>query len=386
MITTEAWVLHRGPEQAGSALDSGDFRHETYTIPDLEDDELLVEPLFGCWEGNMSHALARRPIDVCRQRGEENVVLGNSGVVRVLRAGPAVKDAREGDVGALISLARVDRSGYITQAFGYDAPGTVGVLARRTKIRAHMLLPLPPATPYSLEQWAVHSLRYCTAWSNWKVALGAYRLQVSEAEDAAPHVWGWGGGTTFAEIDLARRQGCRAAMITGSDARLEMLARAGILGVDRRKFPHLSFDEARFGADPAYRRGYQESERAFLDTVKEYTGGHGAAIFVDYVGSPVFRATLKALGREGVLTTAGWLLGMVTSSNRAIECINRHIHVHTHYTRLSEAIEAMEYSERTGWMPEVTEVHGWEDIPRLARTAARGETSSYFPVYRINPV
>ena len=79
MIITDAWVLRRGAEGAGSALETDDdFRRETISLPALADDELLVEPLFDCWEGNMSHALARWPIDVCRQRGEERVVLGSA--------------------------------------------------------------------------------------------------------------------------------------------------------------------------------------------------------------------------------------------------------------------------------------------------------------------
>lgn len=386
MITTEAWVLHQGFEGAGSALDTGDLRRETFSFPELADDELLVEPLFGCWEGNMSHAIARRPIDVCRQRGEPRVVLGNSAVMRVLRAGAAARDVREGDVGTLWGAGRVDEFGYMTLAHGYDAPGTVGALARRTKIRRWNFLPLPTTSPYSYAQWAAHSLRYTTAWSNWRTAQGAYRLQVSAEEDPAPHVWGWGGGTTYATLDLARREGCRAVMLSASDDRLAAVQRAGIEGINRRAFAGLAFDERRYAADAAYRQAYQAVERAFLAVVKERTRGRGAAIFIDYIGAPVARATTKALAREGVLTTAGWLLGMHTSLNRAVECIARHIHVHTHYARRVEALAAIDYSLRTGWMPEVTEVHAWEDVPRVAREAADGSGRSFFPVIRINPV
>lgn len=386
MITTEAWVLRRGPDEGRSALGTDDFRIETYSFPDLEDDELLVEPLFGCWEGNMSHAIARRPVDVCRQRGEEKVVLGNSAVLRVLKVGAAVRGVREGDVGALWGAGKHDDLGYMMLAFGYDAPGTVGVLAKRTKIRAWNFLPIPPGSPYSYEQWAVHSLRYVTAWSNWRVAQGAYRLQVSPSEDPAPHVWGWSGGTTFAEIDLARREGCRVAMLSGSEARLAALEQAGITAIDRRGFPGIELDEKQYAADPAYRRAYQEAERAFLRVVRERTEGKGVAIFIEYIGAPVARATVKALARQGVLATAGWLLGMSTTHNRALECIARHVHVHTHFARRAEALDAMQYSIRTGWMPDVTEVHGWEDVSRLAGDAAGGATRSFFPVYRVNPV
>ena len=77
---------------------------------------------------------------------------------------------------------------------------------------------------------------------------------------------------------------------------------------------------------------------------------------------------------------------MKTPVNRAVECIHRHIHVYTHYARRKDMTEAIHYSLRTGWMPEVSEIYDWEDVPRLARSAATGATRSFFPVYRVNPI
>ncbi|WP_177326020.1 zinc-binding dehydrogenase [Nannocystis exedens] len=369
-----------------SALDSGDFRLEKFSFPAPAGDELLVEPLFGSWEGNMTHSLQRRPIDICSQRRERRVVIGNGSVLRVLRAGADVRGIHEGDVGILYGGHVQDEFGYTVLVQGYDAPGTVGVLAKRTKIAARNFLPLPLESRHRLEQWAAFSVRYLTAWSNYRVALGAYRLQVEEHQDPAPFVLGWGGGSTLAALDLARRAGCRAAMVTGSPQRLAELERGEIAGIDRRAFADIEFDEARYSADPAYRDAYRASEQAFLATVRAWTGGRGAAIVFDYIGAPVFRASVKALGRQGVLATAGWLLGMQMTLNRAIECIGRHVHVHSHYIRHGDSPVAMHYAEREGWMLQVSEIYPWEEIDRLARDAAAGRLRSYFPVYRVNPV
>src|SRR5215475_2052693 len=97
MNTTEAWVLHRGNNDV-SDRKPGELRLETYTFPEITPHEVLAEPLYGCWEGNMTHAVLRRPVDVCRQRGEERIVIGNAGVVRILQIGDAVKSVRRGDV------------------------------------------------------------------------------------------------------------------------------------------------------------------------------------------------------------------------------------------------------------------------------------------------
>src|SRR4051812_38129555 len=112
---TDAWIL----SAAGGGL-----RRETISF-DLGPRDVLAEPLYGCWEANMAHALARHPVDICRERGEERVVIGNAGVVRVLRAGSEVRGLREGDVGMVFAAGIADAQGYMSKVLGYDAPGTL---------------------------------------------------------------------------------------------------------------------------------------------------------------------------------------------------------------------------------------------------------------------
>ncbi len=179
VITTDAWVLHAGParQESGEAV-PGELVREEFSFPDITENEVLVAPLYGSWEANMSHALERTPVDVCRQRGEDRMVIGNFGVVRVERTGEAVTRVKEGDLCLIQAFARTDEDGYVKLVHAYDAPGTTGVLARRTKIGEHLLLPLPKDTRYSLQQWAASYGRYWTAWDNWKVAHACWRSQV----------------------------------------------------------------------------------------------------------------------------------------------------------------------------------------------------------------
>lgn len=383
MYTTDAWVLHRGdPDRPEPAQ----LRREPFTFADLAADEVLVEPLFGCWEGNYGHAIARSPIDICAARNEDKVVIGNSGVVRVLEPGTAVQGLLEGDVCMVAGAFGFDKYGHMTTVFGFDAPNTIGLMAKRTKIAARCLLPIPQGDAYSLRQWAAFSVRYTTAWSNWKVALGALRLLMSESDLPAPFVWGWGGGSTLAELDLARRVGCQTAMISGRSSRLEVIRRLGIHPVDRRHFKDLHFDEHRLRSDPEFRKRYTASERAFLDYVREHTGGEGVSIFLDYIGTPVARCTLKALSRQGVIATAGWREGTTVAYNRAAACIRRHTHVHTHGFRRSEAVDAMQYAQQTEWLPPICEeLCRFDDLPLLAARFAEDAVDSYFPLFEINP-
>jgi NADPH:quinone reductase-like Zn-dependent oxidoreductase len=388
MIKTEAWVLYEGA-QKGNPGDSvaGELRREEYTFPDITEWEVLAEPIYGCWEGNMSHAIERDPVDICRQRGEEKVVIGNAGVVRVLKTGSAVTSVEEGDLCLVFCNGVWDKLGYPKKILAYDAPGTVGLLTKQTKLHERNLIKIPPDTRHDLQQWAAFSLRYITAWANWKVAYGCLRLQLGEDANPSPFVWGWGGGVTLAELALAKFSNCRVAMISSEDERLELIRQTGITPIDRRQFSDLHFDQDRYQSDTAFKEAYQQSEEIFLSTVKEHTQGSGVSIFIDFIGLPVFRATLKALARPGIITTAGWKEGMNLSTVRAIECMKWHTHVHTHYARYDEGLEAVRFAEEKQWMPPLDgEIYGWDDIPGLAQAHVEGKVSSYFPVYQVNPL
>ena len=383
-IKADAWVLHAG--DGSNPPTRAELRREVFEFDDIRADEVLVEPLFGCWEGNMGHALDRLPVDICLQRKEPRIVFGNAGVVRVVSCGKDVKTVEPGQKAIVFCVGVEDEWGYPKKIYGYDAPNSIGILATKTKLRDRQLIPIPDDTKHSLEQWAAFSLRYITAWSNWELAYGTFRLLVPEWELPTPNVWGWGGGVTLGELDLARkRHGCNAIMLSANEIRLETIRKVGIQAIDRREFGKLSFDDKKFAQDPEYAAAYRQAEEKFLTRVREITKGRMVQIFIDYVGGPVYRPTLKALSREGVITTAGWKEGMKLSSIRAIECIDRHQHIHTHYARYQQGVSAVAYAEPNGWMPIVDErVYNFDEIPELV-AAYDNDLVNCFPCYAVNP-
>ncbi|HUR34174.1 MAG TPA: hypothetical protein VM032_10295 [Vicinamibacterales bacterium] len=385
MRTAEAWVLYAGDPAAPVP---GTLQLEEFPIGDPGPDDVLVEPIYGCWEANMSHALARRPIDVARARGEARVVLGNSALLRVRETGSAVRHLAEGDL-CVVNGARWDRFGYPEQVWAYDWPGTVGFLARQLVMPSGAVEAIPRVTRFSPMEWASFGVRYGTAYSNWQTAYGCWRTQMPEDTMAEPFVWTWGGGSSLGTAHLARVLGFPAVMVTGSDRGRALCARLGIQTLDRREFPDLSYDEARFASDAAYRKAYRISEDAFHARVMDMTDQLGASIFIDYLGSPVVRATLRVLGRQGVISTAGWKFGMSITSMRAIECIRRHVHVHTHFVRRGEMARAVAFAEERGWMvprsPDDRIWH-WDEIPALAAAYGAGNADDYFPLFEVNPL
>ncbi|WP_427164373.1 zinc-binding alcohol dehydrogenase family protein [Streptomyces sp. C1-1] len=386
----EAWVLRSGAT-AGShdGGPGGALCRDRFPFGPLEEGEALVEPILGSWEANMDHALTRSPIDVCSSRGEDSVVLGNLGVVRVLDVHRGGRDlpVREGDLCLLMPFGKRDRYDYAELAYAYDCPGTIGLLARRTKLDARLLLTVPDGTAYSLAQWATYG-RYFTAWDNWHKAYGCWRTQVADDDPAGHLVFGWGGGVAFAELLLARRAGFRVAMTAGSDERLAFLRENGIIPVDRRRFPDLSLPGPRERADRDLHRRRRTSVKGFLELVDDLSEGHGASIFVDNIGEPLYDVTLAALAREGVVTTCGWKAGMRVSHLRGAESISRHIHVNTHVWRLPDSPGIRDFMEAEGWIaPKGSDViYDFDQVPELADDYANGRIGSYFPLYRVNPL
>ena len=226
-IKSDAWVLYAG--EKGAPPTPTQLVRETFEFSEPGPEEALVSPLYGCMEGNMKHAVERKPIDLCLARGEAKVVIGNAGVVRVDKVGPGVSTVREGDNAIVFCCGVPDKFGYPERIWAYDAPGTIGVLSRQTRMHQKQLIPIPKNSAYPLEQWAAFSLRYVTAWSNWELAYGTLRLLLNEKELPHPEVWGWGGGVSLGELALAKHYGCKVAQIASTDERLTTIESLGIL-------------------------------------------------------------------------------------------------------------------------------------------------------------
>jgi NADPH:quinone reductase-like Zn-dependent oxidoreductase len=381
-VKTDAWVLYAG--EKGAPPKPAKLVRETFEFDDPAPDYALVTPLFGCMEGNMGHALDRRPIDVPLQRREEKIVIGNAGLVRVGKCGPKVDTVKEGDLAIVFCNGQPDAYGYPNKIFAYDDPGTIGVLAKTSKMRRDQLIAIPENTKHSLEAWAAFSLRYVTAWSNWELAYGTLRLLVGEDELPRPYVWAWGGGVCLGELALAKHWGCDATQIASTDDRLANIRELGIRSLDRREFSDLYFSKKKFRHDEAYTEKYLAAEQLFMKKVEEITGGSMVNIFLDFVGVPVLRATLKALAREGVMATAGWKEGMMIETVRATECIMRHQHVHTHYARYKQGVAAVEFAEKNDWLPPVDpHVYDYDEVPRMFADYKAGKLG-WFPVYKVN--
>lgn len=379
VITTEAWVIHRGPRGAKAAAE---LRLETVRFAEPKDGEVLVESLYGSWEANMDHAIRRDPVDVCRLRREDPVILGNSGVVRVLKDTSGDSSLIEGQICLFCPGDDLDELGFPRTISGYDTRGSMGLLAKLMKAPRFNFFPLPVTAASKLLKWSAFPVRFLSAWSNWRAALACWRSQ--QPPDRKPTVWAWGGGVGVAEAWLARLEGCQATVISSTADRLELIRSLRLNAVDRRPFASLSFSPDRYREDQAYRLQYLQHEKAFQAAVLEITGPRGVDIFIDNIGTPVSRATAKVLAREGVIATTGWKHGRSDHIDRVVDCTSRRIRVHTHGCGLHEIKDAVDAALKYDWLPPVAEPFPWSSIPTLASRYATASQTDLFPIYKVS--
>lgn len=356
--STEAWVLvskdHRN---------SVEFARKYICITDINVNEVLAKPLFGCMEGNYIHALKLKPDNIFKRRDEDEIILGNAGVVQILKIGINVKNVAVGDICILFGNGMQDEYGYTKKTTAFDNPGSMGVFSKMIKLHHNEVIKIPCNSKFSLQQWAAFSVKYVSAWSNWDVAYKCFKSQLPEVEPRDIYVFGWGGGTTFAELTLAKLTGCNCYMLTSKEERINLLSKYGIVGIDRTKY----------------------SENELLEYIRSLTDGKGASIFIDYIGQPVYELMMKALGRQGVMATAGWKDGSMMSGSRAYECHQRHIHVFTHYAKYQEGLDAIKFAEENSWLPPITEkIYEWDDIPKTLEDYSNNQIVSWFPVFKVS--
>ena len=124
MIETEAYVLQK---------DSSILERKIIHFPDIEDDEVLALPVYGCFEANILHAVQKVPTNINEDRAEEEIILGNTGVLYIQNRGKKVSSVEIGDFAIYFGNGISDAQGYPIKIAGYDAKGIMGNLAKKIK-------------------------------------------------------------------------------------------------------------------------------------------------------------------------------------------------------------------------------------------------------------
>jgi NADPH:quinone reductase-like Zn-dependent oxidoreductase len=124
--------------------------------------------------------------------------------------------------------------------------------------------------------------------------LTAWRMVVTRAavrQGETVLIWGIGGGVAIQALQIAKLQGARVWVTSGSDAKLE---RARALGADE-VFNHRTQDVAR--------------------EVRARTAKRGVDVVIDDVGEATWKQSLLALGKRGRLVTCGATTGPMVETD-----------------------------------------------------------------------
>jgi NADPH:quinone reductase-like Zn-dependent oxidoreductase len=373
MEKTIAWILKEKKEvNLTTNLNKYELDIADIEIPALKDDEVLVECMYGCWEGNMQHELSASPIDIYKIRNERKMVLGNAGVVRVLKTGKYANEFLEGDICIVFCGSVINKFDFPTKIFAYDESESIGLLSKRTKINKLQLIKLE-GNSYDISQWAGFSLRYITAWSNWKAANKVFESLI----DSSPkHVLVWGGGVSIAQAQLANLFNIPATIISSSKNRCKSLDLKKINFISRLEFLEL------FEQNSVDEYLKLQKKRKLVDIIYKLSNGLGASIIFDHIGGRAFELSKALLSKNGIISTCGWKDSLHTYYKRPIPCLNRQSYVHTFYANYNEGLEAIKFATKFSWLPEKADyIYSWDEIPKLSKLYAENKLNTYFPVF-----
>jgi NADPH:quinone reductase-like Zn-dependent oxidoreductase len=204
----------------------------------------------------------------------------------------------------------------------------------------------------SLWEIAALPLRAPTAYLLWRRGHDIFRVKVSRERLARLNVLGFGGGVSELFLMLARHEGHRAFLCSGSPARRAALEERGIETIDQSMF-------SRFAT--------AADVKDFADEVKRRTGGVGMHVVCDMLRGPVFPAGIAAMARAGVNVSAGWQLGKSVSYDSAGLSVKQLTIDHTHYDTIAGCTACTELYGSV-FRPAIHhEVYAFEDLPRALR-------------------
>jgi NADPH:quinone reductase-like Zn-dependent oxidoreductase len=216
-------------------------------------------------------------------------IMGGDGAGVVESVGAAVRGFEPGDH-VIINPGISDRScEYCLRGeqslcvdyriLGEHLPGTI---AEYVVVPAANVRSLAPEVPWDVA--AALPLATLTAWR-----MVVTRAAVSERDTVL--IWGIGGGVAVAALQIAKLQGARVWVTSGSDAKLD---RARALGADA-VFNHNTMDVGR--------------------EARARTGKRGVDVVIDNVGQATWKQSLIALGKQGRLVTCGATSGPMVETD-----------------------------------------------------------------------
>ncbi len=317
-------------------------------------------------EHNLDHAVLADTINIAELRGGK-IYPGNSAVGEIVEVGSEVTRFQPGDVVLTHCLGEADDYGYPLRIWAYDKADSVGWYSEEAVLGEWQLIPAPLDCGLSLWEIAALPLRAPTAYLLWRRGHDIFRVKVGREKRAQLNVMGFGGGVSELFLMLARHEGHRAFLCSGSPERRAALEKLGIESIDQKEFNRF--------ASPG-------DVKAFSAEVKKRTDGAGMHVVCDMLRGPVFPAGIAAMARAGVNVSAGWQLAKSVTYDSAAMSVKQLTIDHTHYDTIA-GCEACTELYGSVFRPAVhKEVYAFADLPRALREMHEN-TQTGIPIVRV---
>ena len=240
-------------------------------------------------------AAALNHLDIWMRKGRAGAalpmphILGSDAAGIVHAVGEGVTDWKPGDevvinpgldCGACAFCLRGQHSE--CRAFTIVGMGRQGTFAEQVMVPARNLQPRP--LHLSWEEAAALPLAYITAW---RMLMAQGRLRAGETV----LIHGIGGGVAVAALQLASLAGAQSIVTSSS---VDKLARAGELGAAH---------------------GIVYKDGNVVESILDYTGGHGVDLVVDTVGAATWNINMEVLRKGGRAVHCGVTSGPHVEAN-----------------------------------------------------------------------
>ncbi len=226
---------------------------------------------------------------------------------------------------------------------------TQGGFAEYTVARACDCLPISEA--WSFAEWAAIPLTFVTAWN-----MLHHKARVRPNDEVV--VFGASSGVGVAAIQIAKLAGAHVFAVAGSE---EKLRKAEELGAD------VLLD-------------YRKQDIA--KEVKARTGGRGADIVFEHVGSAVWQQATRCLGKNGRLVTCGATTGPKVEIDLRFFFTAQHAILGAYMGSRHELLQCLRLVERRIFRPVIDSVFPLE---RLREAQERMEKREMFGKIVVTP-
>jgi len=206
---------------------------------------------------------------------------------------------------------------------------TQGGFAEYTKARPCDLFPISEA--WSFAEWAAVPLTFVTAWN-----MLHHRARIRPNDEVV--VFGASSGVGTAAIQIAKAVSAHVFAVAGTEEKL-------------RKAEEL-------GADVLLNYNTQDVAKE----VRGRTGGKGADIVFEHVGSAVWQQALRCLGKNGRLVTCGATTGSKVEVDLRFFFTQQHAILGAYMGSRHELLQCLRLIERRIFRPIVDSVYPLEKL------------------------